>query len=106
MKTDVGMTEFEVRQQVERTDRIAAAFRRMVAATRVDPPSPCTDDHRRGLQRIGAPLDAVPHVTKLQFGKHQHGNARPVAGSDLEVRGCASMGAKYLSGPRSGIKPR
>ena len=35
----------------------------MIAATVVDPASPCADYKRRGLQRIGATLDAVPYVT-------------------------------------------
>ena len=35
----------------------------MIAATVVDPASPCADDQRRGLQRIAATLDAVPFVT-------------------------------------------
>jgi hypothetical protein len=35
------MTDAEVAAQVERTDRFIADFREMVAATAVDPVSPC-----------------------------------------------------------------
>ena len=57
------MTDAEVAAQIERTDRFIADVRQMVAATEVDPRSPCADDHRHGLQRIAGTLDAVPFVT-------------------------------------------
>ena len=57
------MTDVQVAAQVERTDSFIAEFREMVAATAVDPVSPCADDHRRGLQRIADTLDAVPYET-------------------------------------------
>ena len=63
MMTDVEMTDAEVADQIERADRFIADFREMIAATVVDPASPCADDQRRGLQRIAATLDAVPYVT-------------------------------------------
>ena len=59
----VEMTDDEARQQVQRTDRFIAEFREMIAATVVDPASPCADAQRRGLQRIAATLDAVTYVT-------------------------------------------
>jgi hypothetical protein len=62
MMTD-EMTDDEVRQQVERADRFIAEFRKMIAETVVDPASACADEHRRGLRRIAATLDAVPFVT-------------------------------------------
>jgi hypothetical protein len=57
------MTDAEVANQIERTDRFIADFREMVAATVVDPRSPCAEAHRRGLERIAETLDAVPYVT-------------------------------------------
>ena len=39
--TDVEMADAEVRQLIERADRFIADFREMVAATAVDPVSPC-----------------------------------------------------------------
>jgi hypothetical protein len=63
MMTDVEMTDAEVADQIERADRFIADFREMIAATVVDPASPCADYKRRGLQRIAATLDAVPFVT-------------------------------------------
>ena len=48
------MTDAQVRQQVERTDRFIERLCDAVAATVVDPASPREDDHRRGLQRIAA----------------------------------------------------
>jgi hypothetical protein len=51
MMTD-EMTDAEVADQIARADRFAVDFREMVAATVVDPVSPCADAHRRGLQRI------------------------------------------------------
>ena len=64
-RTMIGakMTDSEVRQQVERADRFAADFRKLVAATVVDPASPCADYHRRGLRRIADTVGAVPYVT-------------------------------------------
>jgi hypothetical protein len=56
---EVEMTDVEIREQIERTDRFIADFREVVAATAVDPAS---DAHRRGLRRIADTLDAVPFV--------------------------------------------
>ena len=63
MMTDVEMTDAEVADQIERADRFIAQLREMIAATVVDPASPCADYQRRGLQRIADTLDAVPYVT-------------------------------------------
>ena len=63
MMTDVEMTDDEVRQQVERADCFIEQLRDAITATVVDPASACADDHRRGLQRAAATLDAVPFVT-------------------------------------------
>jgi hypothetical protein len=57
------MTDEEVRQQVERTDAFIAASREMIASTVVDPTSPCEVACHRGLERIGATVDAVDYVT-------------------------------------------
>ena len=57
------MTDAEVAAQIERADRFIAGFREMVATAEVDPTSPCTAEHRRGLARIGGTLDAVPFGT-------------------------------------------
>jgi hypothetical protein len=57
------MTDAEVREQVQRADHFIEQLREMIAATAVDPASPCADASRRGLQRIAATLDAVPFVT-------------------------------------------
>ena len=62
MMTDAEMTDAEVADQIERADRFIADFREMIAATVVDPASLCADDHRRGLERIAATVDAVPFV--------------------------------------------
>jgi hypothetical protein len=56
------MTDVEVRQQVERTDRFISAFREMVAATAVDTASPCADYHHRGLEQIAATVDQVDYA--------------------------------------------
>jgi hypothetical protein len=56
------MPDAEVRQQIERADSFIADFRAMIAATAVDPASPCADASRRGLQRIADTLDAVPFL--------------------------------------------
>ena len=61
--TTVEMTDAEVAAQIERADRFTADFRGMVAATEVDPRSPCADDHLRGLARIAETLDAVDYGT-------------------------------------------
>ena len=53
------MTDAEVRQQVERTDRFIAEFRTMVASTAVDPASSCAAEARSGLERIAATVDGV-----------------------------------------------
>ena len=82
MMTDVEMTDAEVRQQVERADRFIEQLRDAITATVVDPASLCADDHRRGLQRIAATLDAVPLRDDVQSREHQRGDARRVAGSD------------------------
>jgi len=57
------MTDAEVRQQVERTDRFIAAFRELIASTIVDPASPCEAACLRGLERIAATVDAVDYGT-------------------------------------------
>ena len=57
------MSNAEVADQIARADRFAAELRELVAATDVDPRSPCAEEQRRGLQRIAATLDAVPLVT-------------------------------------------
>jgi hypothetical protein len=57
------ITDADVAAQIERADRFIADFREMVAATVVDPRSPCAEAHRRGLERIAETLDAVPYVT-------------------------------------------
>ena len=57
------MTDEEVRRQVERTDAFIAAFRELIASTVVDLASPCEAPCRRGLERIGATVDAVDYVT-------------------------------------------
>ena len=61
------MTDAEVAEQIERTDRFIADFRELIAATVVDPASPCADDQRRGLRRIAETLDAVPFVTSCNL---------------------------------------
>ena len=65
--TTVEMTDAEVAAQIERADRFTADFRGMVAATEVDPRSPCADDHLRGLARIAETLEAVPFVTMFNL---------------------------------------
>jgi hypothetical protein len=57
------MTDGEVRQQVERTDCFIGQLHDAIAATAVDPASPCADYQRRGLRRIADTLHAVPYVT-------------------------------------------
>jgi hypothetical protein len=57
------MTDAEVATQIERANRFIADLRELVAATAVDPASPCADETRAGLKRIAATLDAVPYVT-------------------------------------------
>jgi hypothetical protein len=57
------MTDAEVADQIERADRFIDQLREMIAATVVDPASPCADYQRRGLRRIADTLDAVPYVT-------------------------------------------
>ena len=57
------MTDAEVADQMERTNRFFADFCELIAATIVDPDSACTDEQRRGLQRIAATVDQVPYVT-------------------------------------------
>jgi hypothetical protein len=57
------MTDAEVADQINRADRFIEQLRDAIAATVVDPDSPCADYKRRGLQRIAATLDAVPFVT-------------------------------------------
>ena len=56
------MTDAEVRQQVERTDRFIAEFRTMVASTAVDPASSCAAEARSGLERIAATVDGVDYI--------------------------------------------
>ena len=57
------ITDAEVATQIERANRFIADLRELVAATAVDPASPCADETRAGLERIAATLDAVPYVT-------------------------------------------
>ena len=57
------MTDAEVATQIERANRFIADLRELVAATAVDPASPCVEETRAGLKRIAATLDAVPYVT-------------------------------------------
>jgi hypothetical protein len=57
------MSDEEARQQVERTDNFIAAFRELIASTVVDPASPCEAASYRGLERIGATVDAVDYIT-------------------------------------------
>jgi hypothetical protein len=57
------MTNTGIRQQVERTDLFIQQLRDAIDAVTVDPESLCADNQRRGLQRIGATLDAAPYVT-------------------------------------------
>jgi hypothetical protein len=61
--TDVKLTDAEVADQIDRADRFIEQLRDAIAATVVNPDSPCADYKRRGLQRIAATLDAVPFVT-------------------------------------------
>jgi hypothetical protein len=67
MMTDVEMTDDEVRQQVERTDRFIEQLRDAITATVINPASLCADAQRRGLQRIAVTLDAVPYGTMCNF---------------------------------------
>ncbi len=55
------MTNAELRDQVERTDRFIADFRELIASTTVDPASPCEAACRRGLERIATTVDAVDY---------------------------------------------
>ncbi len=73
-----GMTDEEVRQQVERTDAFIAAFRELIASTVVDPASPCEAACHRGLERIAATVDAVDYVT---FATWRTSTRRCAAGS-------------------------
>jgi hypothetical protein len=57
------MTDAELRQRVECTDRFIEQLRDVIDTTAVDPASLCADERRCGLQRISATLDAVPYVT-------------------------------------------
>jgi hypothetical protein len=57
------MTDVEVREHVERADAFIEQLRIAISETVVDPTSSCTDEARRGLQRVAEPLDAVPYVT-------------------------------------------
>ena len=52
MMTDVELTNAEVADQIDRADRFIADFREMIAATVVNPASPCDDAQRRALRRI------------------------------------------------------
>ena len=63
MMTDVEMADAEVATQIARADCFIEQLREAVATTVVDPASLCVNDHRRGLERIAATLDAVPYVT-------------------------------------------
>ena len=57
------MINSQVTEQIDRADRFIAAFRELIAATVVDPASPCADYQRRGLRRIADTVDQVPFVT-------------------------------------------
>src|SRR6185295_12661946 len=70
------MSDEEARQQVERTDNFIAAFRELIASTVVDPASPCEAASYRGLERIGATVDAGRLHHLRQPRKHQRGHAR------------------------------
>jgi hypothetical protein len=63
MMTDADMTDAEVSDQIERTNRFIADFREMAATTAVNPASACADYQRRGLERIAATIDAVDYGT-------------------------------------------
>ena len=54
------MTDAELRQRVECTDRFIEQLRDVIDTTAVDPASLCADERRCGLQRISATLDAEP----------------------------------------------
>ena len=56
------MTDAEARKQVLRTDAFIAEFRQLIAATVVDPASPCAVEARSGLERIAATVDGVDYV--------------------------------------------
>ena len=59
------MTDAEARQQVLRTDAFIAEFRQLIAATVVDPASPCAVEARSGLERIAATVDGVDFYANL-----------------------------------------
>ncbi len=62
MMTDVEMTDAEVREQIERTDRFIEQLREMIAQAVANPVS-TIDQHDQCLQRIAATVDEVPFVT-------------------------------------------
>ena len=74
------MTDAEVATQIERANRFIADLRELVAATAVDPASPCADETRAGLKRIAATLDAV--LSDDVIWEHRHGDVRRAAGRD------------------------
>lgn len=57
------MTDAEVAAQIERADAFTERLREAIAATAVDPTSPCADAKRRTLRRITETLDQVEFVT-------------------------------------------
>ena len=94
MASPKPMTDEEARQQVERTDAFIAAFRELIASTVVDPASPCEAACRRGLERIGATVDAVDYIA---FANLANINAAMRGGlmSVIEVRlMCVGAGPK------------
>ena len=82
MMTDVEMTDAEVADQIERADRFIANFREMIAATVVDPASPCADYQRRGLRRIADDAGRGAVRDDVQSGEPRRGVARRAAGPD------------------------
>ena len=62
MMTDVEMTDAEVREQIERTDRFIEQLRDAIAEAIANPVT-TIDQHDQCLERIAATLEAVPFVT-------------------------------------------
>ena len=88
------MTDDEAR----RADRFIAVFREMIAATIVDPSSPCANEKRGGLQRIAATVDQVDYV---HFANLANLNAALRGGlMDLiEVRSMCARAARHWTMP-------
>ena len=81
------MTDEEVRQQIERTDAFIAAFRELIASTVVDPASSCEAACHRGLEWIGATVDAVDYVVFANLANANEG----MRGLLLDVLGVQLM---------------